>query len=52
MFRHFYQIISIEKAQSDPSNSVEYIYPAESKEIIIELKYQDNNKLICIQAFK
>ena len=30
------KIISIEKAQSDPSNSVEYIYPAESKEIIIE----------------
>ena len=42
------KIISIEKAQSDPSNSVEYIYPAESKEIIIELKYQDNNKLICM----
>lgn len=42
------KIISIEKAQADPSNSVEYIYPAESKEIIISLNYQDNNKLICM----
>lgn len=42
------KIISIEKAQTDPSNSVEYIYPAESKEIIISLNYQDNNKLICM----
>lgn len=42
------KIISIEKAQTDPSNSIEYIYPAESKEIIVDLKYQDNNKLICM----
>ncbi len=42
------KIISIEKAQTVPSNSVEYIYPAESKEIIISLNYQDNNKLICM----
>lgn len=42
------KIISIDKAQSDPSNSIEYIYPAESKEIIIQLKYQDANKLICM----
>ena len=41
------KIISIEKAQTDPNNSTVYIYPAESKEIITELKYQDNNKLIC-----
>ena len=42
------KIISIEKAQTDPSNAIEYIYPSESQELIIELKYQDNNKLICM----
>lgn len=42
------KIISIEKAQTDPSNSIEYIYPAESRELITELKYQDNNKLVCM----
>lgn len=42
------KIISMEKAQTDPSNSIEYIYPSESQEIIVDLKYQDNNKLICM----
>ena len=42
------KIISIEKAQTDPNNSTVYIYPAESKEVITELKYQDGNKLICM----
>ena len=42
------KILSIEKAQTDPNNSTEYIYPANSKEIIIALKYQDNNKLVCM----
>ena len=42
------KIISMEKAQTDPNNSTEYIYPAESKEIITSIKYQDNNKLVCM----
>ena len=42
------KIISIEKAQTDPNNSTVYIYPAESKEIITELKYQDGDKLVCM----
>ena len=38
----------MEKAQTDPENSTEYIYPAESDEILIALEYQDNDKLICM----
>jgi len=41
------KIISIEKAQNDPTNAVEYIYPATSNDIIIKIKYQDKNKLVC-----
>lgn len=42
------KILSMEKAQTDPENSTEYIYPAESDEILIALEYQDNDKLICM----
>ena len=42
------KIISMEKAQTDPKNSTEYIYPAESKEIVTSIKYQDDNKLVCM----
>lgn len=42
------KILSMEKAQTDPNNSTEYIYPAESGEILIGLEYQDGNKLVCM----
>ena len=42
------KILSMEKAQTDPNNSTEYIYPAESGEILIGLEYQDENKLVCM----
>ena len=42
------KIISIEKAQNDPSNSVIYTYRANTNELIKNIKYQDKNKLICI----
>lgn len=42
------KILSIEKAQTDSSNAVEYIYPASSKSIAINIKYQDKNKLVCM----
>lgn len=40
------KIISVEKAQTDPTNSVEKIYASEAGKLITNLKYQDNNKLI------
>lgn len=42
------KIFSVEKAQTDPSNSIEYMYPANSNEIITNITYQDKNKLICL----
>lgn len=42
------KIISIEKAQNDPINSVIYTYNADANDLITDIKYQDKNKLICI----
>ena len=42
------KIFSMEKAQSDPSNAIEYMYPANSNEIITNITYQDKNKLVCL----
>lgn len=42
------KIISMELAVTDSSNSVVYIYPANSGEIISYIKYHDKGKLICM----
>lgn len=42
------KIISMDAAISDPTNSIIYIYPANSGEIISHIKYQDRGKLICM----
>ncbi len=42
------KIISIEKAQNDPSNSVIFTYKAHTNDLIKNIKYQDKNKLVCI----
>lgn len=42
------KIISIEKAQNDPTNSVIYTHNAEANDLIVDIKYQDRNKLICM----
>lgn len=42
------KIVSIEKAQNDPTNSVTYTYNAEANNLITNIKYQDKNKLICM----
>ncbi len=42
------KIISIEKANSDPTNSVEYSISANEGDLITNIKYQDKEKLICI----
>lgn len=42
------KVISIEKAKSDPTNSVEYSISGEAGELITNIKYQDKERLICI----
>lgn len=42
------KIISIEKASSDPTNSLENTYKGASDKLITNLKYQDKDKLICM----
>ena len=42
------KVISIEKAKSDPTNSVEHSISGEAGELITNIKYQDKERLICI----
>lgn len=40
--------ISIEKAKTDPTNSVVFTYTFNDNELITNIKYQDKNNLICL----
>lgn len=42
------KIVSIEKAQSDPTNSVINTYNGENNKLITTLKYQDKDRLVCM----
>ncbi len=42
------KVISIEKASTDPTNSVENTYKSESDKLITNIEYHDKNKLICM----
>ena len=42
------KIISIEKAKTDPTNSIIYTHKAENNELIVDIKYKDKEKLICL----
>ncbi|MCI8383590.1 MAG: hypothetical protein HFJ33_01765 [Clostridia bacterium] len=42
------KIISIDKASSDPTNSLENTYQGEAGKLITNIKYQDKNKLVCM----
>lgn len=42
------KIISIDKASTDPTNSLENTYQSEGNKLITNIKYQDRNKLICM----
>lgn len=42
------KIISVEKAKSDPTNSVKYSIAGKEGDLITNIKYQDKEKLICI----
>lgn len=40
--------ISIEKAKTDPTNSVVYTYNFNENELLTSIKYQDKNNLVCL----
>ena len=40
--------ISIEKAKTDPTNSVIYSYTFKDNELLTNIKYQDKNNLLCL----
>ena len=42
------KIISIDKAKSDPGNSIKYNVSANQGDLITNIKYQDKNKLVCM----
>lgn len=42
------RVISIDKAETDPTNSVENTYTSEAGKLITNIKYQDKNKLVCM----
>ena len=42
------KVISIEKAQTDSKNSIESTYQNQTNSLITNIKYQDNNNLVCM----
>ncbi len=42
------KIISVDKANTDPTNSLEKTYQSEPDKLITNIKYQDKNKLVCM----
>ena len=48
MVKSSIKVISVEKASSDPTNSVENTYQLENDKLLTNIKYQDRNKLVCM----
>lgn len=42
------KVISIDKASTDPTNSLVNTYKSEENKLITSIKYQDKNKLVCM----
>ena len=42
------KIISIETAKKDPNNSVEYTYNADINKLILNIEYQNKERLVCM----
>ncbi len=42
------KILSFDKAQTNPTEAVEYIYPASSNSIVTCINYNSKNKLVCM----
>ena len=48
MIQSSIRILSIEKAEDDPSNSLEKTYTSETGKLITNVKYQDRGRLVCM----
>lgn len=46
--KSFVKVMSIEKAQTDPDNSIEYTYESEASDIIIDVNYQNKDEVVCL----
>ena len=42
------RVISIEKAKTDPSNSEEKNYKSEQNKLIVNIEYQDKDRIVCM----
>lgn len=42
------RMISVEKAKTDPSNSVENNYKSEQNKLIVNIAYQDKDRIVCM----
>ena len=42
------RMISVEKARTDPSNSVENNYKSEQNKLIVNIAYQDKDRIVCM----
>ena len=42
------KIIPIENAQNDPENAISYTYNADAGKMIINIEYQEENKIVCM----
>ena len=48
MIQSYIRIISVDKAEDDPTNSTEKTYTSETGKLITNVKYQDRNRLVCM----
>ena len=48
MIQSYIRIMSIEKAEKDPTNAKEKTYTSEAGRLITNVKYQNRNKLVCM----
>lgn len=48
IIKSYIKILSVELAQTDPENSVIYVYEADNDSIITNIKYQDKNIAVCM----
>ena len=46
------KVMDIEKGKNDPDNSIKDTYDTENGELVINIKYQDKDRLVCMYADK
>ena len=44
------KVVSIEKGQKDAENSIAYSYKADANRLLLDIKYQDKNRIACMYA--